>query len=188
LAGHCLILLRDDDATARFEPFDLLRAALRSRVGQLHAAAGRNTGFLIVEHHQRLAAQCDVALGYAHIPGKGRLLFLVAHFKRGRFDMHRLIAVLREALQRVRGTLRLLLLRLRPGHQKRERDGGAGVRNHFHCAPALLRSSSMSTLPSKRTSSPEFVISSRSALSVPCSIFTCTGCSDSTVPFRISTI
>ena len=61
---------------------------------------------LLVEHHQRLAAHRGVALGHAHIAAECRHLVLVAHFQRRRLDMHRLVAVLRKALQRVGRPLR----------------------------------------------------------------------------------
>ena len=74
---------------------------------------------LLVEHDQRLAAHGRVALLDVHVAGESRDLVLVAHFQRRRLDMHRLTAVLREALQRVRRAFRRLRAR------RRRRDGDA---------------------------------------------------------------
>ena len=90
-----------------FQPADLRRAAGPGRRG-LHglrgpAPAGRPC--LLVEHHQRLAAHRGVALHHLHVAAEGRHLVLVADLEPRRFDLHRLVAILLEALQRVRRAL-----------------------------------------------------------------------------------
>src|SRR5439155_4302076 len=61
-----------------------------------------------------------------HIAGKGRFLFLVAHLELRRFDLDRLIAVLRKALHRI-GYARHRALRAGAARREQcERKGHCG--------------------------------------------------------------
>ena len=71
-------LLCDDHAAFHFHAADLL-LPVRTGLRGLHAAALRSV--LIVEDHQRPAAQVGIALHQMHVAGEGGLLLLVAHFE-----------------------------------------------------------------------------------------------------------
>src|SRR5690606_10269422 len=128
---------------------------------------------------------------------------LVTHFKCCRFDVNRLILVLRKTLQGVRhpGILRrrkrTCAQQRGGGHDRTHRDvddhclASAPVACAEDCDRPRLRASGVSimlTPPSKRISAPVSVTSRRFALSVPCSIFTSTGLSETMRPFLMSTI
>src|SRR5438270_1064899 len=123
-----------------------------------------------------------------HVADEGRDAVAVAHFKAGRFDLHRLVAVLRKALQRIRHALagggrRGAGLRrcgrrradgerrehaAPPRHRPRERHGAL----HRVSPPKFMCTT---TPPSNFISAPESTISSRLALSTPLVSFTLTG-------------
>src|SRR4029453_10100945 len=189
-----LVLLRDDAAASRFQSFDALlpTGARRGRLHRLGLGIAFRT--LLVEDHQRFAAHARVTLLHADVTTEGRLLLLVANLQSRCFDMDRLIAILRKALQCI---WRSLTCRLRAGgragneQRNNEQEQDEWFPHSDHCVSGFagggwLSIMSMTTPPWKRTTSPESKISSRLALSVPCNNFTSTGCSDTMLPLRMS--
>ena len=78
---------------------DFADAAFAALSNWLPAAAAAELEF--IKYHQCLRRHGGVALHHLHIAGESRFLFLVAHLKRGGFDLDRLVAVLRETLHRI---------------------------------------------------------------------------------------
>src|SRR5581483_5381677 len=143
-----------------------------------------------------------------HLAGEGRDLVLVAHFQRLRVDLHRLLAVLRETLQGIGRTLRHTAAarrrrcrtrRLRRGldgqkrGKRRRQDSGVEKTARHHgvspvrASDGLFKRICTVTPLSKRTRSPPCTISNRLEATVPLSIFSVTGFSETTLPLLVST-
>src|SRR4029078_5840235 len=196
LAGRGLIFLRNHDAAARLKTLDaLLTAWPRTRGLKCLTSVGW-LATLLVEHHQRLATQTGIALLHPYIAAESCLFVFVPDLQSGSLDVHRRIAILREALQGIRRSLRRRLrLRVRSQaarHKSNRKCNNEAGLSHHRCSPAFGCSGwfsvmSITTPPWNRMTSPESTISSRLALSVPWSNLTSTGCSETTFPLRMST-
>src|SRR5438105_4244930 len=93
-ASHDLILLGHDDATFGFQPADRRTAAGADR-GRFDLD-GTDVGY-----YESVRFHGGVALHHFYIAREGRLLLLIVHHQRRRFDLDRLVAVLREPLHGV---------------------------------------------------------------------------------------
>src|SRR5262249_7246213 len=165
-----------------FHPADLAASA---RTGQRSFRAGLSRPIL-VEDHQHLAAHVGVTLHHMDVSAEGRDFVLVAYFERRGLNSHRLVAVGREALQRIG---RPLLRHCARAHKHKHGDGSSHDaarvdQPRLHCAPALTVGWSLCgvittvTPPSKRITLPDSWTSSRFALMVPCCMVTSTGFSE----------
>src|SRR6516165_11548913 len=95
VAGGVLILLHNGYAALSLDALDL---TLRPwpLIGGLGAVIAR---LLLIINLQHLATHFGVTLKHLDVTAEGGELVLLAHFKGGCLDLHRLIAVLRKALQ-----------------------------------------------------------------------------------------
>src|SRR5947209_2560992 len=143
-----MVLLGDDHAASRLQPPDRRAAAGargggldRTGLGALRRGRRRRRVVLVVEHHQRFRGHGGVALHHLHVAGKGRFLLLVAHLERRRFDLDRLVAVLRKALHGVGDILHRALRGAVGGpHQSDgDRAGKETARNTFGRRQALKK-------------------------------------------------
>src|SRR5262249_19193408 len=179
----------------------VVHVACVPRTGCLDGLDGARLRFLLVEDDELLAAHFGVALQHVHIAGEGRHLVLLAQLQRRRPDLHRLVAVLREALQRVRRAL--IFLRRCSACPERAGDGDRGRRNPRQPMPrsryphglrpppapeVVLSNIRVTNTPrSKRMRSPESRTSMRLALMVHVAVFTSTGLSETIWLPRTST-
>src|ERR1700722_7950637 len=207
IAAGVLILGDDGDAAARFDAPDILcafgscrrrgRFGVRFGVGRcVLRAAGlllRDADLLAVEHDQLLAFHRGIALHHLNVAGEGRLLLLVAHFQRRRFDLDRLVLVLAALEQALYRRARSRPRRLRHGQYWRQQSESHGTEGQpaRHWVFALSASwsgcSTIETPPSKWMTSPFSVMAMRLALRKPLSNFTATGLSETTLPLCMST-
>src|SRR6266446_7681324 len=213
IAGGRLVFLRDNHVARGLDPLDLLVLLVLRRSG-LGCAGGRRRRLggrvVLIEHNQRLAAHARIALDQMNVAGKRCHLVLVAHLEGGRVDLDRLIAVLREPLQRIRRTI-WLLLRIDRGnvHGRRDRQcyecssrtGRHGEpRRTEVCAGAAADAESCgagrtwsgvsvsSTPPPNRIKAPLSTTSSRLAFNKPLGSFSSTGLSETILPLVTLTV
>src|SRR5206468_619241 len=133
VAFRGLVLLGHHNLALGFGALDLLSAAERSALlrgrGSLGALLlGWRGGLGLIRDHEALALKDSVALRELDLAEEGRLLALVAHLQRIRFNPHRLIAIELQALHRA---ARLILLRglCRSRHRSRKRKREPGERD-----------------------------------------------------------
>src|SRR5262249_39572345 len=179
----------------------VVHVACVPRTGCLDGLDGARLRCLLVQGAELLAAHFGVALQHVHIAGEGRHLVLLAQLQRRRPDLHRLVAVLREALQRIRRAL--IFLRRCIASADRAGDDDRPRPNQLPPMPRSPRAHGLRPPPapevvfsnirvtntprSKRMRSPESRTSMRFALMVHVAVFTSTGLSETILLPRTST-
>src|SRR5262249_38277891 len=194
VAGRNLLVLANLDTAPCLQPLDPLLPGW-SRLGGRQRV--RRAPLAVVENREGLGAHRGVALYDLYAAGERRDLVLVADLELRCIDFHRLIAILRESLQRVGGSAWRLLRRWRLGvcqrheghgrrHRQTETCEGVSAHGYFFSLSGGGSTRFMTTPPLKRMTSPRSSTSRRLALSVPLSIFSSTGLCDTMLPFLTS--